>query len=189
MEAGQWETAEALRLDAYTAFDSEIEPRVLPRNPDLGRRAERSFLDGEESAPGIKLALDRHAPMEEIQAAYERCLNLLDQSMEMLKVAVSPGTIAATAFGIVTREGLEAVVILAALLAGLRGPEQSQTRKGIAIGAWLALLATVVTFWLSRTIITSLIQYGERLEAVVSILAVGILLIVTNCGFGLCLCN
>ncbi|HEY5744350.1 MAG TPA: FTR1 family protein [Terrimicrobiaceae bacterium] len=180
VEAGQWETAEALRLDAYTAFDSEIEPRVLPRNPDLGRRNERSFLDGEEGAPGIKLALDRRAPMEEIQAAYERCLSLLDQSMEMLKVAVSPGTIATTAFGIVAREGLEAVVILAALLAGLRGPAQSQTRKGIATGAWLALLATGVTFWLSRTIITSLIQYGERLEAVVSILAVGILLIVTN---------
>ena len=180
VEAGQWETAEALRLDAYTAFDSEIEPRVLPRNPDLGRRAERSFLDGDEGAPGIKLALDRRAPMDEIQAAYERCMNLLDQSMEMLKVAVSPGTIATTAFGIVAREGLEAVVILAALLAGLRGPGQSQTRRGIAIGAWLALLATVVTFWLSRTIITSLIQYGERLEAVVSILAVGILLIVTN---------
>ena len=51
------------------------------------------------------------------------------------------------------------------------------------------VLATVVTFWLSRTIITSLIQYGERLEAAVSILAVGILLIVTNCGFELCLCN
>ncbi|MET0253910.1 MAG: FTR1 family protein [Terrimicrobiaceae bacterium] len=180
VEAGQWEMAEALRLDAYTAFDFEIEPRVLPRNPDLGRRAERSFLDGEEGSPGIKLALDRRAPMEEIRAAYERTLGLLDQSMEMLKVAVSPGTIAATAFGIVAREGLEAVVILAALLAGLRGPEQSQTRKGIAIGAWLALLATVVTFWLSRTIITSLVQYGERLEAVVSILAVGVLLIVTN---------
>ena len=180
VEAGQWETAEALRLDAYTAFDSEIEPRVLPRNPDLGRRAERSFLDGEDGAPGVKLALDRRAPMEEIQAAYERCLSLLDQSMEMLKVAVSPGTIATTAFGIVAREGLEAVVILAALLAGLRGPQQSHTRKGIAIGAWLALIATIVTFWLSRTLITSLIQYGEKLEAVVSILAVGVLLIVTN---------
>jgi high-affinity iron transporter len=60
------------------------------------------------------------------------------------------------------------------------GNGRGASRKGIASGAWLALLATVVTFWLSRTIITSLIQYGERLEAVVSILAVGILLIVTN---------
>jgi high-affinity iron transporter len=66
------------------------------------------------------------------------------------------------------------------LLAGLRGPDQKQTRKGIVLGAWLALLGTAITFWLSRTIITSLIQFGEKLEAVVSVLAAGILLIVTN---------
>ncbi|MEO8206437.1 MAG: FTR1 family protein [Chthoniobacterales bacterium] len=180
IQAEQWETAEALRMDAYTAFDSEIEPRVLPRNPDLGRRAERSFLDGEEGARGIKLLIDHRAPMEEIQAAYERCLTLLDQSIEVLKVSVSPTTIGVTAFGIVAREGLEAVVILTALLAGLRGPGQKSTRSGIVQGAVLALVATGITFWLSRTIITSLIQYGEKLEAVVSILAVIILLIVTN---------
>ena len=45
-KADQWEEAESLRLDAYTSFDSEIEVRVLPRNPELGRRTERSFLDG-----------------------------------------------------------------------------------------------------------------------------------------------
>ncbi|MEO6054775.1 MAG: FTR1 family protein [Chthoniobacterales bacterium] len=180
VQSEQWEIAETLRMDAYTAFDSEIEPRVLPRNPDLGRSAERSFLDGEEGARGIKLLIDRRAPMEEIQAAYERCLALLDQSVEVLKVSVSPTTIGVTAFGIVAREGLEAVVILTALLAGLRGPEQKSTRNGIVQGAVLALLATGITFWLSRTIITSLIQYGEKLEAVVSILAVIILLIVTN---------
>ncbi|MEO6848901.1 MAG: FTR1 family protein [Chthoniobacterales bacterium] len=180
VQAEQWETAETLRMEAYTAFDSEIEPRILPRNPDLGHSAERSFLDGEEGARGIKLLIDRRAPMEEIQAAYERCINLLDQSVEVLKVSVSPTTITVTAFGIVSREGLEAVVILTALLAGLRGAEQTSTRRGIAQGAILALIATALTFWLSRTIITSLTQYGERLESVVSILAVIILLIVTN---------
>src|SRR6201999_126808 len=45
-KADQWEEAESLRLDAYTSFDSEIEVRVLPRNPDLATRTERSFLDG-----------------------------------------------------------------------------------------------------------------------------------------------
>jgi high-affinity iron transporter len=180
VQAGQWEVAESLRLDAYTAFDTEIEPRVLPRNPDLGRKAERSFLDGDENAPGIKLVIDRRLPMDEIQAAYERTLGMVEQSVDILKVAVSPTTIAVTAFGIVAREGLEAVVILTALLAGLRGPENRSTRKGISQGAWLAVAATALTFWLSRTIVTSLTQFGEKLEAIVSILAVIILLIVTN---------
>jgi high-affinity iron transporter len=80
----------------------------------------------------------------------------------------------------VAREGLEAVIVLAALLAGLRGAENLATRRWVSSGAWLALAASALTFWLSKTLIQSLSRYGEKLEAVVSILAVIILLMVTN---------
>ncbi len=176
----QWESAESQRMDAYTAFDTEIEARVLPRDPDLAMKAERSFLAGDGSELGIKALLDRHAPMDQLEAAYARTLGLLTQSTELLKVAVEPTTIGFTAFTIVAREGLEAIIILAALMAGLRGAEYASTRKGIAGGAWMGLVVTAITFWLSRTIIHSLTRFGEKLEAVVSVLAVIILFIVTN---------
>lgn len=180
-KADQWQEAESLRLEAYTAFDSEIEPRVLPRDPQLALRVERSFLDGQPpEQPGIKALLDRRAPMDELEAAYGQVLTGLDASVGLLKTSVSATTLGFTAFSIVAREGMEAVVVLAALLAGLRGAEQAGTRRGITVGAWLALAATGVTFWLSQTLIQSLSHYGEKLEAVVSILAVIILLIVTN---------
>ena len=179
-QADRWEEAESLRLDAYTSFDSEIEVRVLPRSPELGRRTERSFLDGTASQPGIKALLDRRAPLEELTDGYERTLQALDESVNLLQVSVSPATIAFTTFSIVAREGLEAVVVLAALLAGLRGPQNQGTRRCISSGAWLALGASALTFWLSKTLIQSLARYGEKLEAVVSILAVLILLMVTN---------
>ncbi len=179
-KADQWQEAESQRLDAYTAFDSEIEPRVLPRDPELGRAVERSFIDGTDKEPGVKALLDRRAPMEELEAAYQTTLDGMDRSVSLLKTAVSPTTLGFTAFSIVAREGMEAVVVLAALLAGLRGAHQAGTRKGIAAGAWLALAATGLTFWLSQTILRSLAHYGEKLEAVVSILAVFILFIVTN---------
>ncbi len=179
-KADGWEEAESRRLDAYTAFDSEIEPRVLPRDPELGRRVERGFIDGQPEEPGIKALLDRRAPMAELEAAYERALTGVEQSVGLLKTAVSPATLAFTAFSIVAREGLEAVVVLAALLAGLRGSEQRDTRRGIASGAWLALAATGLTFWLSQTLVQSLRGFGEKLEAVVSTLAVLILSVVTN---------
>jgi len=179
-KADRWQEAESQRLDAYTAFDTEIEPRVLPRNPALGYASERSFIEGDGANPGIKALLDSRAPMEQLEAAYARVLESLDRCMELLKVAVSPTTVGFTAFSIVGREGLEAVVILAALLAGLRGQRHGPTRKGIWLGAWLAIAVTLITFWLSRTVIQSLSRFGEKLEAVVSILAVIILLIVTN---------
>jgi high-affinity iron transporter len=179
-QSEQWTSAESQRMDAYTAFDTEIEARVLPRDPDLARAAERSFLEGDGYQLGIKALLDRHAPMDQLEAAYDRTLTLLAQCTEMLKVAVSPATVGFTAFTIVAREGLEAIIILAALMAGLRGAEYASTRKGIAGGAWMGLVVTGITFWLSRTIIHSLTRFGEKLEAVVSVLAVIILFIVTN---------
>ena len=179
-KADRWEEAESLRLDAYTAFDSEIEVRVLPRNPELGRRTERSFLDGSAGEPGIKALLDRRAPIEELTDGYERTLGLLDESVGLLRVSVSPATISFTTFSIIAREGLEAVIVLAALLAGLRGAENLGTRRWISSGAWLGVAASGLTFWLSKTLIQSLARYGEKLEAVVSVLAVIILLMVTN---------
>ncbi len=179
-KADRWEQAESLRLDAYTSFDSEIEIRVLPRNPELGRRTERSFLDGSAGELGIKALLDRRAPIEELTSGYERTLAALDESVGLLRVSVSPTTISFTTFSIVAREGLEAVIVLAALLAGLRGAQNKGTRRWISSGAWLALVASALTFWLSKTLIQSLARYGEKLEAVVSILAVIILLMVTN---------
>ena len=179
-QAGHWQEAESLRLDAYTSFDSEIETRVLPRNPTLATRTERSFIDGDGSQPGIKALIDRAAPMDELTAAYERALKNMEECVAILKVSISPATVGFTAFTVIAREGLEAIIVLAALLAGMRGEEQKDTRRWVSSGAWVAIGASAITFWLSKTLIQSLSRYGEKLEAVVSILAVFILLMVTN---------
>jgi high-affinity iron transporter len=179
-QAGHWQEAESLRLDAYTSFDSEIEVRVLPRNPTLAMRTERSFIDGADGEPGIKALLDRSAPIPELTAGYDRALKNMDACVAILKVAISPATVTFTAFTIIAREGLEAIIILAALLAGMRGAENQRTRRWVSSGAWLAILASGLTFWLSKTLIQSLAHYGEKLEAIISILAVVILLMVTN---------
>jgi high-affinity iron transporter len=179
-QAGRWSEAESLRVDAYTTFDTELEKRVLPRDPELGLRAERSFLDGEDHAPGIKALFDQRKKGPELEAAFSRTLIAVDQCVALLKVNLSPATVIYTVLSISAREGLEAVVVLAALLAGMRGPEQRHTRRRIVTGAWLALAATALTFWISRTVIQSLSRYGEKLESVISVLAVLVLLMVTN---------
>ncbi|MEI9999764.1 MAG: FTR1 family protein [Verrucomicrobiota bacterium] len=152
----------------------------MPRNPTLATHTERSFLDGTSTEPGIKALLDSGAPIDELTAGYAQTLKNLDECVVLLKVAVSPATIGFTAFTILAREGLEAIVILAALLAGLRGAENARVRRGIVQGALLGIAASGLTFWLSQTIVRSLTRYGEKLEAVVSVLAVIILFMVTN---------
>jgi len=179
-QAGRWSEAESLRVDAYTTFDTELEKRVLPRDPELGLRAERSFLDGEENQPGIKALFDQRTKGPALEAAFARTLAAVDQCTALLKVNLSPATVIYTVLAISAREGLEAVVVLAALLAGMRGPENRSTRRRVVTGAWLALAATALTFWISRTVIQSLSRYGEKLESVISVLAVLVLLMVTN---------
>jgi high-affinity iron transporter len=74
---------------------------------------------------------------------------------------------------------LEAVVILAALMASLVGANRA-FRRPMAAGVLLALAATAVTWWLAQKVLTTFSHYGERLEAVVSLVAIGVLLLITN---------
>ena len=175
-----WRKAEQLRLDAYINFDLEIEARTMPRDPSLALRAERAFLDGQRGEPGVKAALDARLTGEELTASYQRALDALEECAALVKVGLSPTAAVIGAIFIVAREGLEAVIILAALLAGLRGAENARIRRRIGVGAWLALGATAMMFVASRTLLQGLSHYGETLEAVISVVAVIVLLIVTN---------
>jgi high-affinity iron transporter len=176
----QWRKAEQRRLDAYINFDLEIEARTLPRDPALAIRAEKTFLDGEHGKPGIKAALDARLAGDELASSYQRAFEALEECTALIKVGLSPMAAMISSVFIVAREGLEAVIILAALLAGLRGTENTGIRKRIGLGAWLALAVTAVVFGASRTLLQGLSHYGETLEAVISIVAVVVLLMVTN---------
>jgi high-affinity iron transporter len=50
----------------------------------------------------------------------------------------------------------------------------------VLVGAALGLLVSVVTWVLAQTLLESLSQYGEKLEAVVGLVAIGVLLLITN---------
>ena len=89
--------------------------------------------------PGVKAALDARLTGDELTSPYQRALDALEECAALVKVGLSPTAAIIGAVFIVAREGLEAVVILAALLAGLRGAENARNRKHIGAGAWLAL--------------------------------------------------
>ena len=128
----QWDSAESQRMDAYTAFDTEIEARVLPRRSGFGVESgkpvswrERWFATGHQGVAGTVMRRWTNS-----KRRTKRTLGELAQCTELLKVAVAPTTIGFTAFTIVAREGLEAIIILAALFAGLRGADYCQHTQG-----------------------------------------------------------
>ncbi len=80
---------------------------------------------------------------------------------------------------IVFREGLEAVLILAALMASFKGA-QRHLRRPMWLGVAAALVASAATWVVAQTIMTGLARYGEKLSAVVGLIAIGMLLVILN---------
>jgi high-affinity iron transporter len=80
---------------------------------------------------------------------------------------------------IVFREGLEAVLILAAVTASFRGANM-QHRRPVLAGALVAFGASVLTWVAAGAVLHQFAGLGMRLEAITGFLAVVVLLIVLN---------
>lgn len=92
---------------------------------------------------------------------------------------MSSGTVVFNASMIVFREGLEAVLILAAVTASFLGCNRPQ-RKPVFAGSAVAFLASVVTWVLAGEILARFEWLGMRLEAITGFVAILVLLIVLN---------
>jgi high-affinity iron transporter len=57
---------------------------------------------------------------------------------------------------------------------------QRHFRRPMFAGVGLALVASAVTWVIAQTVLTSLAVYGEKLEAIVSLVAIGVLLLILN---------
>jgi high-affinity iron transporter len=80
---------------------------------------------------------------------------------------------------IVFREGLEAVLIFAAVSASLLGTNRAK-RKPMAMGAGIAFLATITTWFIVQAILDVASPLGPKLEAITGFIAIVVLLVVLN---------
>jgi high-affinity iron transporter len=80
---------------------------------------------------------------------------------------------------IVFREGLEAVLIFAAVTASFLGANKARRRPVVA-GAVVAFGAAVVTWFLVQALLDAASPLGPRLEAITGFVAIVILLVVLN---------
>jgi high-affinity iron transporter len=178
--AGQFSTAEQARLEAYAFFEFGPEQRLRGIAPDLFVRVEGLFWYGADDHPGLAQLVKQKADAAEVAETRKA----LDLALGDAESAVGAGP--TSTFSVVTntaiivfREGLEAVLILAALMAGMVGA-QSRYRRPLLYGALGALVASAATWAVAQTVLGSLSHYGEKLEAIVSLVAIGVLLLVLN---------
>src|SRR5919112_743438 len=93
--------------------------------------------------------------------------------------AQSHATVVFNASMIVFREGLEAVLIFAAVTASFLGANRSR-RRPVVVGAACAFAVSVLTWFLVQALLDAASSLGPRLEAITGFIAVAVLLVVLN---------
>jgi high-affinity iron transporter len=177
--AGEYRQAEQARLEAYAFFEFGPELSLRSIAPSVVAEVEALVWFGADGLDGLAKLIANRAPAREVRETRLALDEALEEGAGTLGEGASTATVVTNAAVIVFREGLEAVLILAAVMASLLGAARAQ-RKPMLIGAGLALIASGITFVLAQTVLTSLARYGEKLEAVVGLVAIGVLLLVLN---------
>ena len=156
---------------------------TAPLRRRLGSQADAlggGFWSLAPGRPGLLTALDRRAgPAQVTRAAGRARAGVAVAEQALGDVRVSRGTVVADAAIIVFREGLEAVLILAAITASFVGARR-HLRRPVLAGGLAGIAATALTWLVAQLVVSEVGGGGRRLEAVTGLLAIAVLLVVTN---------
>ncbi|UBV44481.1 FTR1 family protein (plasmid) [Deinococcus taeanensis] len=168
--AGQREAAYRTARAAYLDHFEYAEPPLRVLNPDLILEMEYRFAD-------LRNAMKSGANVSELRAIAGDIDDSLRKAESIVNgTGVLAPTLAATGgFTILFREGLEAALLMAAILSYLASTRNDRLRGGVWWGAGAALAATAAT-WFAATYLLSIAPISrELISAVTSVIAVMIL--------------
>lgn len=169
-QAGNRREATDLALSAYLDGFEPVEPLLSARDGSLMRAIEAAM--GE-----LRGLIGRGAPASEVQAQGDRLQALFTRAESQLRPeSASSTTSFAGAFTILLREGLEALLIVIAMIAFLRKAER-QDMMGYVHGGWIAALAAGAVTWAIATYVIGVSGASRELtEGFGSLFAAAILL-------------
>jgi high-affinity iron transporter len=170
--AGDSRKASSLALSAYLDGFEPLEPTLAARDGALLGQVERAM--GE-----LRASIQRGEDASAVQSRVDRVGELLDSAQALL--ASGPASQWSTFLGAATillREGLEALLIVIAMLAFLRKAERTEVVRFVH-GGWIGALVAGVFTWIAATWLIQISGASRELtEGFGSILAAAILLFV-----------
>ncbi len=147
--SGDRQRAGDLALAAYLDGFEPLEPVLSARDGALMRRIEKGMAD-------LRSAVSQDAGVPAVVASAERANGLLDLAERALATnTTSAGAAFAGAFTVLLREGLEALLIVVAILAFLK--KAGRTEVSVYVhGGWVSALAAGVLTWAAATFLISI---------------------------------
>jgi len=170
--SGDRARAGELALAAYLDGFEPVEAVLNARDGGLVAEVEREM-------GGLRAAIGRGAPPSEVEASAQRLQALFSRAERAL--APEAGSAVSTFLGalaILLREGLEALLIVVAMIGFLRKAERRDMLRWVHGGWIVALAAGVATWWAASNLITISGAGRELTEGFGSLLAAAILLFV-----------
>jgi high-affinity iron transporter len=162
--AGKRDEAKQALLDAYLDGIEPVEPLLKARKPGLVQRIEQVFLQARTAA---------EAGSPELQGRGKELLGLLDEA-EGRSSAPDAVSVFLQALFILLREGFEATVVIAALLAVLKKMKAPHLVRVVHAGWMSAAVVGALAFAFARHLVAG--ANREWMEGLVALAAVGMLL-------------
>jgi high-affinity iron transporter len=162
-EEGRAHEADRRVMDAYLEGFEPLEPRLRARDAEATSAVETGFRD-------LRVALQR-GDARAVRATEHD----LDRILEGLAKGQRPAVPMLAAFLIYFREGVEAALLVGALLAGVRRLGRADAARYVHLGWMAALPAGVLTWWLASRVLAVRAADRELSEAVIALLAAAVL--------------
>lgn len=162
--------AKQLALSAYLDGFEPVEPLLGASSPSL-----MSTIETRMGA--FRGAIGQHVPTDTLTEQADALKALLDDARTALSPQAASGTTAFLgAFTIMVREGLEALLIVVAMLAFLRKAERADALRYVH-GGWISALVAGGATWLLATFVIGISGASRELtEGFGSLLAAAVLL-------------
>lgn len=167
--AGSAQQAETLAVSAYLDGFELAEASLSNVAPGLVREVEDAMI-------GLRNAIKSGAPTMEIQRRASELVSLLERADTALnEKSLSPGVAFASSLVILLREGLEAILILGAVIAFLIRTERRDALAYVHYG-WIGALAAGVATWIAATWFIDISGAAREVtEGATALLAAGVL--------------
>ena len=163
---GEKERAYQRAVEAYLDGFELAEPALFAKDADFGRGVENQLTQ-------FRNAIRQGSSVEEIRQRHVDLEGKLDQAAQLLARADSFSGYYAfiNSALIILREGLEAALVLAAILAMLRVMQAKSAIRYVHLGWILALVAGVLTWIATETVLTLSGRHRESMEGFISVFA------------------
>jgi len=172
-QAGNTQESYETALDAYLLGFEQVEPDLFVKDRNFTGEIEASFGD-------YRNAIKLEKSIEEVSSLNTKLQANLVSAEGILQSESSSKFISfLNSFAIIVREGLEAILIIAAIIAFLNATGSRKSIKYIHYGWIAALGAGVLTWFLAKTVISISGAQREIIEGITALTAAAVLFYVS----------